>query len=120
MGIATGHDERPAITAGRAQHAVGKQAVRIESDDDIAWLHVVWRAVVDVEDVARFDRGEHAAAQRANAHVVVPLQQFGDERWARRQEFFLTVRHCPTEGLVLPQASAMVSNSCSRANAGLT
>ena len=47
-------------------------------------------------------------------------QRVRDQRRPGRQEFFLTALHAPMVGLVLPHASAIVSNSCSLANDGFS
>jgi hypothetical protein len=99
---------------------VGKQAIAVSDEDDIAWLKCFSRAISNGEDVARSDDRKHAGAVSTQPYLAVPAQDVGDQRGRSRQEAFFTARHAPVTGLVLPHASAIVSNNCSRANPGFS
>src|SRR5262249_61344460 len=70
------------------------------------------------DDVAGPDGREHAAAGDPDARVPGGAERVGHQVRRDGQEVLRTERHWPMTGLVFPHASAIVSNSCSRLNAG--
>jgi hypothetical protein len=100
---------------------VGKETRRPLDEDHVSHGQIGQPTPVDGQHVTRPDRGPHARAERAQPHRAEPAEDLGDERPSRirDQEFFLFNRHCAMVPLIFPQASAIVSNSCSRTNAGL-
>ena len=111
----------PAVSTALAHDAVGEETVIEGEQHDVADLNLLDGAPLDEQYITRPDRREHARAGHLDAGGAEAPQGLGDERrGGRRQEDFLTALHGPLVGLILPQASAIVSKTCSRVNAGFS
>jgi hypothetical protein len=98
---------------------VREHAFAVPGEEDISRAGGFKRALFDAEHVAGPDCWKHARTERPDAEMSVARQHVGHQcRRRGRQEFFLMSRHWLMFVLILPHASAMVSNSCSRLNAG--
>jgi hypothetical protein len=117
------------VAAGDQQHLavltlVSDQPVRMDArplahEKDIARAGLFERALLDGKYVAGANDGDHARTECSQAHMAVTCHHVGHQRQhGGGQEFFFTIRHAVIVTLILPHASAMVSNSCSRVNAG--
>jgi hypothetical protein len=112
------------------EQAMHEDTLRRDEYDHVALLDRVERAVFDEDDVTGSDRRTHARAGDAQAYAAEPSEGIGQQGWRgpgddvglagrhRDQEFFLMNLQAPLVVLTLPQASAMVSKTCSRRNSG--
>ena len=102
--------------------AVGREVLSDCEEHHVSESDVLDGAMTDEEHVAWSDRGKHAGAGDPQPYFAKASQHLGEQAWDRRrdQEAFFTVLHWPVVGLIFPQASAMVSNTCSRTNAGFS
>lgn len=117
--VAAGDQQRLAVLMLLSDQPVREHASALVGDKDIARAGGFRRARFDAEHVAGPDRGNHARTERPDAEAAVTRQHVPHQaRHRGRQEFFLTALHWAMLLLILPHASAMVSNSCSRLNAG--
>jgi hypothetical protein len=99
---------------------MNEEAILVAYEDDVSLLDVLCAAMPDQQGVAGFERRKHAAAAHAKPHLAVLSQDVRDQLRRGGQEFFLTNLHAPIVGFVLPHASAIVSNNCSRAKRGFS
>jgi hypothetical protein len=122
MGVAPGHKRGAArIVDIRADDAMGEETIVEREQDDIVHANLLEGPPLDEQHVTRANRGEHARAGHLHACSAEAPQQIGDQRrCGSRQEFFLTDLHGPLVGLIFPQASAIVSKTCSRMKAGFS
>jgi hypothetical protein len=117
--VAAGHEQVFAAATLLSDQPVREDAFAVPGEEDIARTGGFRRARFDAEHVAGPDRGNHARTERPDAEAAVTRQHVPHQaRHRGRQEFFLTALHWAMLLLILPHASAMVSNSCSRLNAG--
>ena len=120
MGIAPGHGRRARHPRRPSERRGGRR------DGDRGRTARCRRS--DLLDSAALDDNHHAAGSPGACSRRPPgcgrrrsAQGLGDERrGGRRQEDFLTALHGPLVGFILPQASAIVSKTCSRVNAGFS
>jgi hypothetical protein len=114
------------------EQSMHEDAPRGDEGDDVSGLNRVERAAFDADDVAGPDGRTHARARDTEADAAEPAKRISQQigaglgdhvgvtRCHRDQEFFLTALHGPLVALILPQANAMVSKTCSRTNAGFS
>ena len=98
-----------------------------QKENDLAAARIGGRFRAHREQVARINRGNHAAAVRDQAHLAETVQHLSGKIEAgfllrlqsvsvnerARQEFLRLKRHCACVGESLPQARAIVSNTFS-------
>jgi hypothetical protein len=102
--------------------AVREQTPAISEQHDIAGAEFLDRAAMHDQDVARADGWKHTGAGDTQPYFAKATQHLGEQVRGGRldQETFFAVRHWALVGLTLPQASAIVSKTCSRTNAGFS
>jgi hypothetical protein len=121
-GVALRHEYgRARVVDILAHDAMGKEPMVEGEQDDIRDANVFDGTALENQHVMRPDRREHTRAGHLDPCGAKAPQRVGNERrHGRRQELFLTALHGPLVGLIFPHASAIVSKTCSRTNAGFS
>ena len=109
------------MTGSNPHDAMDKETAADCEEHNVSDPDLLDGAMTDEDHVAWSDRGKHADPVDPHPRPTKPTQQVGDQGRGRiLQEFFFTALHGPVVGLILPQASAIVSNTCSRTKAGFS
>ena len=105
-----------------ARHAVSEQALPGSEQDDVTRGDVVDRAATMTRTSPARMAGSMLVPETRSRTSPKRLNTSASRCGAGRrdQETFFTVLHWPLVGLTLPQARAIVSNTCSRTNAGFS
>src|SRR5919106_1622213 len=103
---------------------VREQAAIAFEQDHLAAADVSRARAFDVQQIAGLNRRRHAASVRTQSCRAEALDGLAHQRRSGSRsgvhEVLRTRLHWRTVGLIFPQASAVVSNTPSRTNAGLT
>jgi hypothetical protein len=100
---------------------MGEEAGADREQHDVSGLDLLDGPTADEEHIAWPDCGKHAVPVDPHTRLTKTEQHFSDQgRSGVRQDVFRTDLHAPLVGFTLPQASAIVSNTCSRTKAGFS